>query len=155
MSSDVQDKDFYNVFDGIHGRPEGRYLDMDERIEAEKTRALREGREPDLSDLGKLPAGVGTPLVVDELRVDNRNYSNPATLALGPRDVDPVSTLGVDLGTADQDFDLSQAAMVARERKANDEALVDDPSGTTFTSENPDGAPVVDDPAPVVSEDDE
>lgn len=144
MASDVQDKDFYNVFDGTKGRPDGSYLDMQERIEAEKLRAVQEGREPELDDIGKLPGSVGTPIVPAERQVDNMIYSNPATETLKATgvdlEVDPVETLGVDAGDADKEVDLSYAAMVANERKADDEALADDPSEVgSVTALNPEG----------------
>lgn len=123
-ASDVQDRDFYNIFDGTKGRTESTYLDIQERIQAEKLRARAEGREPDLSNVGNLPAAVGTPLVIDEMRVDNR-YANPSVDLTGHKDVDPVATLPVELGAGDQRVDLSQAAQVARERKSQDEALLE------------------------------
>jgi hypothetical protein len=94
-TQETEDKDFYNIFDGTHGRVNSRYLDMEERIEAEKTRAIAEDREPELSDLGKLPAAVGTPIVVKSQLPDNRYYSNPATATVEAatgeeKEVDPV-----------------------------------------------------------------
>ncbi len=126
MASDVQDRDFFNVFDGVDGRPESVYLDMVERKEAEVTRARHEGREPnlDVNAEGGLPAGVGTPFVTAERRIDNKYYSNPSVVASGSKDVDPVTVLPVDFGTADTDVDLSQAAMIARERVSDDRALL-------------------------------
>lgn len=153
MANDVQDTEFFNVFDGTKGRPDGTYLDMQERIEAEKSRAIAEGRAPELENIGSLPGGTGTPMVPEERRVDNSSYSNPAIETLGSKTVDPVSTLGVDFGDADKDQDLSYAAMVANERQVADENLVEDPSSLSSASqENPQGTPVVVDethPTPV------
>lgn len=136
MASDIQDQEFFNVFDGLDGRPEGSYLDIEERITAEKARALAEDREPDLSNVGKLPGAVGTPLVPEVRRVDNKVMSNPAMLILESKDVDPVSTLGVDVGTADEDVDLSFAAMVADERRSQEDSLSSvDTSGDEVTAD--------------------
>lgn len=121
--SDVESKEFFNVFDGTAGRPEGSYLDIQERVSAEKLRALQENREPKLDDPGSLPAATGTPMVPKERQVDNKYYSNPATVVLGDRDVDPVNELNVNTGSAAVNIDLSQAAQQARERRANEAAL--------------------------------
>lgn len=129
MASDVQDKDFYNVFDGTKGRPEGSYLDIQERVTAEKVRALAENREPDLSEPGLLPAGVGTPLVPSERQVDNSVYSNPATQVIGEREVDPVVTLSVDFGESEQEVDYTQADLVADEGHDDTDDDTDDDEG--------------------------
>lgn len=144
MANDVQDTEFFNVFDGTKGRPDGMYLDMQERIQAEKSRAIVEGREPGLEDIGSLPGAAGTPMVPEERRVDNSSYSNPAIETLGAREVDPVSTLGVDFGDTPADQDLSYASMVANERQVADDNLAEDPSTLdSGTQLNPEGAPVV------------
>lgn len=145
MASDVQDQEFYNVFDGTDGRPDGVYLDMEERKTAERLRAQQEGRDPRLEahQLGELPGGVGTPMVPNVRRVDNKVYSNPATTVLGPRDVDPVSTLGVDEGTADEDVDLSYAAMVADERSSQEQRVLDAETSPDRGNGNAEDAPPV------------
>lgn len=129
MASELEDRPFYNIFDGLHGRSESVYLDINERIEAERVRAVQEDREPDLTTPGLLPAATGTPMVPEERRVDNRAYSNPSVEFTGYKDVDPVATLPVDVGTADDDVDLSFAAQVARERSAQDDALLEADQG--------------------------
>ncbi len=136
-----KDKEFYNIFDGTHGRVNSRYLDMDERLEAEKNRAFAEDREPDYSDPGKLSPGVGTPVVVVSQLPDNRYYSNPATATVEAatgeeKDVDPVLTAEVDTDTAEVDVDLGYAAQVARERRAQDEALEGAADVSTSTPSN-------------------
>lgn len=138
MASELEDRPFYNIFDGLHGRTESTYLDIQERVEAERSRAVAEGREPDLTSLGNLPAATGTPMVPEERRVDNRFYSNPSVQFTGYKDVDPVATLPVDVGTADDDVDLSYAAQVARERSAQDEALLSDTTVDADTSTSTD-----------------
>lgn len=117
------DTEFFNIFDGTKGRSNGMYLDIAERIAAEKVRAIAEGREANLSEPGKLPAATGTPLVPAARQVDNSLYSNPSIAFTGEKDVDPVVELPVDLGVTAADVDLGYAAQVARERKAQDEAL--------------------------------
>lgn len=129
MASETENQPFYNVFDGTAGRVESNYLDMQEREEAEILRAKAEGREPNTDDEGNLPGAVGTPVVPEARRVDNRYYSNPSTVVLGERDVDPIAELPVDTGTADNGVDLSQAAQFSRERQANDQALADADQG--------------------------
>lgn len=133
--SDSEQREFFNINDGLTGRPPGVYLDMIERREGEILRARMEGREPDLSDEGKLPATVGTPMVVAEQRVDNKYYSVQGTQAwdLKDGDVDPVQTLEVDLGTDGGDVDLSYAAQIARERRSEEDALM---SGTDQESQS-------------------
>ena len=82
LASDLQDRGFYNVHDGLKGRDGGPYLDHVIRQQSELNRALVEGREP--ADLnGPLPADAGTPLVVAALVVDNSLTSNPS-MALRP-----------------------------------------------------------------------
>ena len=137
---ETNDTDFYNIFDGTKGRPESTYLDMQERQQAERLRAVAEGREAE-TDLGKLPAAVGTPLVIEAQRVDNSVYSNPPMhYTMEPKDVDPVVTLPVETGPASPDIDLSYAAQVARERQAQDEALLSDAESgeSTETTQNAD-----------------
>lgn len=74
---EVRDVGFYNIQDGQKGRDGGPYLDHVLRGEAELLRARAEGREPD--DLeGKLPASVGTQLVIARLVPDNSLTSNPS-----------------------------------------------------------------------------
>lgn len=126
MAEDRKDVEFYAATDGLVGRPEGFYLDMKERHDAEDVRAKMEGRAPNHEDEGSLPAAVGTQLRVPNDRPDNRWYSNPAIQAMEDKDVDPVTVLPVDQGTADVDYDLGHAAQVARERTAQDEALLND-----------------------------
>lgn len=150
-SDDFEDREFFNVFDGTKGRTESVYLDMQERKEAEISRAAAENREPDLSDPGSLPAATGTPLVPKARQVDNSLYSNPSILFTGEKDVDPVVTLSVDTGTAGANVDLTYAAQVARERVSQDEALL-------AASESPEAqseaapAPVYDEPEPEVQD---
>lgn len=151
------ERDVFNIFDGQHGRPDGIYLDIEERKHAEVVRAAHEGREPDLSDPGKLPPAVGTPFVVAEAVPDNRHTSNVSQITLAAREVDPVTTTDVEVKAADTDVDLSRAAQVANERRAQDESLAEAAdngdvdalaasdvtgSGDVTTEENPDaGAP--------------
>jgi hypothetical protein len=118
-------KEVYNIFDGTNGRPTGRYLDMQERIEAEKDRAVAEGREPNLTDLGALPPAVGTPVVGWEQVPDNRYHSNPSTLtheaATGQRkNVDSIFTS--DAPTVDADDD----------DVADDEGMADDEGNGSY-----------------------
>lgn len=131
MAEDIKDTDFYAAFDGVKGRPEGFYLDMKERHDAEDVRAKMEGREPNHENEGSLPAAVGTQLRVEADRVDNSYYSNPAIQHMEPKDVDPITTLPVDLGEADQEVDLAFAAQVARERQTQDDALVNATDGSS------------------------
>lgn len=158
MAEKIEDRPFFNVFDGTDGRVDSVYLDMQERREAEVLRAKAEKREPDFTE-ATLSGAVGTPVVPQERRVDNKYYSNPSTLVDGGRDVDPMQDLPVDFGDADTDVDLSQAAQVARERSAQDQALMDavgtEPEPTTsgevetgnvdgdvsFSQTNPSGTP--------------
>lgn len=98
MSDKTVDTEFFNVFDGTKGRSPGVYLDMQERIEAEKSRAVAEGREPDLSDLGALGSACSTPVVPEARRVDNSVFSNPSVAFTGEVEVDPVDTLPVSVG---------------------------------------------------------
>lgn len=124
MSDDTKDVEFFAVFDGTKGRPEGVYLDMQERAQAEVLRAKAEGRDPE-TDESKLPAAVGTVLVTKANQVDNSIYSNPPMNGLlEPKDVGPVSTLPVNTGGPDADVDLSLAAQFATERLAQDEVLM-------------------------------
>lgn len=136
QSGGLEDREFYNIFDGTKGRSDGLYLDMQERVEAERARAALEGREPDLSDPGKLLPGVGTPMVVDEMRVDNSYYSNPSIHFTGTKDVDPVLTAQVDTGTQEADVDLAHAAQVARERRAQEDALSGADTASSNTTDN-------------------
>lgn len=158
MAEKIEDRPFFNVFDGTEGRVESVYLDMQERREAEVLRAKAEKREPNF-DEAQLSGGVGTPVVPEARRVDNKYYSNPSTVVDGGKDVDPMQELPIDLGDADDDVDLSQAAQVARERSAQDQALMDavgtegepQESGVvetgsvdgdvSFSQENPSGTP--------------
>lgn len=123
MTEETKDVKFYAINDGLAGRTPSNYLDMREREEAEVIRARLEGREPKLGNEGALPAATGTQLVVDAYRVDNRWRSNPSVMVTGEKDVDPVSTLPVSVGTPDADIDLGYAAQVASERRAQDENL--------------------------------
>lgn len=131
MAEDIKDTEFYAAFDGTKGRPEGFYLDMKERHDAEDVRAKMEGREPNHQDEGALPAAVGTQLRVEADRVDNSYYSNPAILHMESKDVDPLTVLPVDTGEADATVDLAFAAQVARERQAQDDALVNATDGSS------------------------
>jgi hypothetical protein len=132
--SDIKSVKFYNQFDGTKGRQESVYLDMQEREEAEKIRAIREDRDIE-TDLGKLPASVGTPVVTEAYLIDNSYYSNPSTSVLGARDVDPVAELDVNVDKADTDVDLGYAAQVAKERKAQEDNLAPfESSSTTDTT---------------------
>ena len=72
--------DLFNVHQGLTGRDGGPYLDQVEAIEAEKRRAVVEGREPaDLSKPELLPATAGTPLVTaGELSRMANPTSNPS-----------------------------------------------------------------------------
>lgn len=142
MANDTEDVEFFNVFDGTKGRSPGIYLDIQERIEAEKSRAVLEEREPDLSDLGKLSAACSTPMVPASRQVDNSVYSNPSIAFTGEKDVDPVSTLSVSTGDAAADVDLGYAAQVARERSAQDDALLAASTGDTTTDPTPVQEPV-------------
>lgn len=95
-NQDSNEVGFYNIFDGTKGRTDSTYLDMQERVQAERQRAIVEGREPNLRDLGALPAGVGTPLVTKAQLVDNSVYSNPSVVHTDPeQEVDPVFTADV------------------------------------------------------------
>lgn len=127
---ETKDVEFYAAFDGIKGRPEGFYLDMKERHDAEDVRAKMEGREPNHEDEGSLPAAVGTQLRVEADRVDNSYYSNPAIQHMEPKDVDPITELPVNVGQADEDIDLAFAAQVARERSEQDTALLNATDGS-------------------------
>lgn len=107
---------FYNIFDGQRGRTDSRYLDMDERVTAEKNRAIVEGREPNLDDLGALPPGVGTPLVTKGQLPDNSVYSNPSVLLTDPeQEVDPVFTADVPVESDSSGEDLAYQDMVSGE----------------------------------------
>lgn len=54
-----EEVDFYNPHEALQRDP-GVYLDVVERQQAERVRAVMEDREPDFDNL---PAGTGTPLV--------------------------------------------------------------------------------------------
>ena len=115
MAEDLKDVEYFNVFDGVKGRPVSTYLDMQERIQAERSRAIAEGREPE-TDLGKLPAAVGTPLVTAANQVDNSLLSNPPmSYAQQAKTVDPQVILTVDFGTGDDDVDYAVADQYAAE----------------------------------------
>ena len=124
---------FYNAQDGLKGRDGGPYLDADNRRVAELRRAAAEGREPE--DLyGKLPADVGTTLVIAAQVQDNSVHSNPSmavrtgfetvltdqALAAGEysedqKDVsfaDPISVLPVDDSAT-----VSESELIADEEK--------------------------------------
>lgn len=94
--SDLQDVKFYNPFDGTKGRLGGVYLDVVERVTAEEQRAKSEKRKPNLSNA---PAVAGTPLVTEAQRFNN-DFANSTTTVAPVKEVDPVSTLKVDYGTA-------------------------------------------------------
>lgn len=83
MADDVK---LYGVHQGLTGRDGGPYLDQIERIEAEKRRAVVEGREPaDLTNPDALPATAGTPLVtVKELLFNANPSSNPSMQSTSP-----------------------------------------------------------------------
>lgn len=67
----------YNEHDNLTGRDGGPYLDQVEAIEAEKRRAVVEGREPaDLSKPHLLPATAGIPLVTAAQLVASSGSSN-------------------------------------------------------------------------------
>lgn len=118
-----QEIGFFNIFDGTKGRPAGRYLDMDERIEAEKVRILRgvptDGINDLDSDFGKLPPGAGTPVVTEAQRVDNSVMSNPATVAFEQqglvKDVDPILTATVNVSEPEVDVDTTYVDQVSAE----------------------------------------
>lgn len=113
--SHTVDRDFFNAQDGLRGRAGGRYLDVEERAAAEQDRAQREGREPDFDNP---PAAAGTTLVTDANRVDN-TFSNPSSAEVAPvKEVDPVSTLPVDIGLGTVDQDTTYAEQVTRENQA-------------------------------------
>jgi len=98
QGSDLQDVDFYSPHDGTKGRPGGVYLDMQERVDAEERRAKAESRKPDYDNP---PAVAGTPLVTESQRFNN-DFANGMATAVAPvKQVDPVSTLPVDFGTAE------------------------------------------------------
>lgn len=160
VAQEIEDRPFFNVFDGVDGRTDSSYLDMQERREAEILRARAEGREPNLEE-GALPGSVGTPMVPEERRVDNKYYSNPSIVFTGTKDVDPVAVLGVDVGTADDDVDLSLAAQYARERRNEEDTILaaEGSSETASTSSVSAEVPPVDlvseEPDPFASTNDE
>ncbi len=122
--------DFYNPYDGTKGRPEGVYLDVVERINAEKSRAIVEDREPDLSSPGNLPPACSTPVNVAAQQVDNSYYSNPATVTLGAREVDPIDQYDVDYTTPD-DVALDEATAPDEDPVNDDGDLLTDDTTTT------------------------
>lgn len=116
--SDVETKEvgFYNIFDGERGRTDSTYLDMQERVQAEKQRAIVEGREPELDDLGALPPGAGTPMVTKGQLVDNAVMSNPSVLHTDPeQESDPVLTADVAVEQEAGVTDTSYVDMAATE----------------------------------------
>lgn len=138
--SHLVDRDYYNAQDGTRGRHGGVYLDMQERVDAEETRAMSEGRKPDYDNP---PASVGTSLVTDAYRVDN-TYSNPSTANVAPVDsVDPVSTLPTDIGVGTTTVDTSYQDQVSAEN--GDNPPPSEPA--TPISEQENGEPV-NEPAP-------
>ena len=100
MADDVK---LYNIHQGLTGRDGGPYLDQIERIEAEKRRAVVEGREPaDLTKPDELPATAGTPLVTGAQLVFNANpASNPSM-----QSTDPVAD-AIGLAAAKDDYPVS------------------------------------------------
>lgn len=137
--TETKDTEFFNPFDGTKGRATSQYLDIEERRQAERLRAVQEEREPQLDDDGALPASTGTPLVVDALRVDNSHYSNP-TAVLNPRDVDPVATLPVGQNDNDEvDTDTNYRDMISGENNQKTSASTQEPTGTptSYNDQNP------------------
>lgn len=62
----------YNVNDGLTGRNGGPYLDEELAKEQERRNALREGREPDYSDLTAAPHSGVQLVTADQLLVAHR-----------------------------------------------------------------------------------
>lgn len=113
--SKIVERDYYNPLDGTRGRLGGVYLDTQERAEAEELRAKSEDREPDYENM---PATAGQTLVTKERLVDNV-FSNPSSDPIAPVEkVDPVSTLGTDIGIAAPDVDTTYADQVSAENQA-------------------------------------
>lgn len=127
MSDKTEDTEFFNVFDGTKGRSPGVYLDMQERVEAEKSRAVAEGREPDLSDLGALGSACSTPVVPEARRVDNSVYSNPSIAFTGEVEVDPVATLPVSVGTEAEAEAEAETVHPVSEEPPYTEPVTDEP----------------------------
>lgn len=74
--------DLYDIFEGRTGRPDGMYLQDEERRQAEIVRARREGREPNFD--------TKTPYVGDVLVTED------ALPGSGEVKVEPVVTVEVD-----------------------------------------------------------
>lgn len=136
----TEDRELFLVQEGTVGRADSIYLDNQERIQAEVLRAAAEGREPE-TDLSKLPASVGTALSVREGLINNSLMSNiTQDGTLPPKEPKPFTTTTVEVEPPRPEIDLSGAAQVARERLAQDQALVDaegreEDTGTDTTSE--------------------
>lgn len=102
---------FYNQHEGTHGRLAGKYLDEEERKQAEIDRAASEGREPQLESS---PAGAGTPLVLEAQLPDNSLAVSAADANALP-EVTPAAELPVDLSAEVTDVDTTQQEQEATE----------------------------------------
>lgn len=116
----------YSAHDGLHGRSPGVYLDMEERKHAEILRATREGRDPvgqGWDDHSDLPPSTGTPLYERAWLGEGFN-SYPSILHDGiiENDSDPIVEAPRPETPSDE-VDLSYAAMVADERRAQEDSL--------------------------------
>lgn len=112
--------------DGLHGRSEGIYLDMEERKAGEIIRAQREKREPVGLEPGEehlLGPVVGTQLK-PKAWLGEGFYSYPSNLVDGTAEKESDPLIEQDVPVAkDNPIDLSIASMEARERRQQEDSL--------------------------------
>lgn len=134
----ADEKNLYNVLDGVAGRDGGPYLDQVEAREAEIRRAAIEGREPDLENP---PATAGQPLVTSEQLIAHSGANNVPS-----QENNNVQAQALDKFASDSVFPIEPHS--TRE-VTNDEVVNEDaeavgnhdkvPANPTVKTENPDG----------------
>lgn len=108
-----EEVDFYNPHETLKREP-GVYLDVVERQQAEKFRAVAEDREPDFDNM---PAGAGTPLVAQgELPLTPYGVTAEPVVTL---EVPVAGSLGPEVGSEEHD-ELAREANEAREQDLYD-----------------------------------
>lgn len=125
----------FNPNEGLHGRQGGPFLDDVQRKQAEETRAIREGREPDYENM--------QPYVGDQLRTEEQLLQEAIHSATPPELIgfEGISAKPL-LEIADEDMASDPANPAVKEQESDEE-------------KNEDEEPVNEDEVPQDNPDDE
>lgn len=126
----------FNPNEGLHGRQGGPFLDNVQRRQAEETRAIREGREPDYENM--------QPYVGDQLRTEEQLLQEAIHSATPPEltKFEGITAAPV-LEVADEDMASDPEDPAVKEQEENEETHKgDDPNDPR----DPAAPPVTNDP---------